>query len=64
MEIKHRAAYNCRHTYATTALAAGVAPRYISTHMWHVNTIVRIAVYSRWFIRADKGFKRPRWQQR
>ena len=56
--IRHRPPYTCRHTYATTALAAGVAPGYISTQMGHVNTKMLHEVYSKWIKGADKGVQR------
>lgn len=56
--IRHRPAYNCRHTYATTALSAGVAPGYIASQLGHVNTKMLHEVYSRWIKGADKGMQR------
>lgn len=33
--IRWRKPYNCRHTYATVALMAGVAPAYIAAQLGH-----------------------------
>jgi len=56
--IRHRPAYNCHHTYVTTALSAGVAPGYIASQLGHVNTKMLHEVYSRWIKGADKGMQR------
>jgi integrase len=56
--IRHRRAYNTRHTYATTALMAGVNPSYIAHQLGHANTAMLFKVYSRWIDGADKGVER------
>ena len=56
--IRARRAYNARHTFATTALSAGVAPGYIATQLGHANTKMLHEVYSRWIMGADKGVQR------
>ena len=56
--IRHRPPYTCRHTYATTALAAGVARGYIASQMGHVNTKMLHEEYSKWIKGADKGVQR------
>lgn len=56
--IRARRAYNARHTFATTALSAGVAPGYIATQLGHANTKMLHEVYSRWNMGADKGVQR------
>lgn len=56
--IRHRRAYNTRHTYATTALMAGVNPAYIARQMGHANSKMLFEKYSRWIDGADKGVQR------
>lgn len=53
--IRSRDAYQCRHTYATLALMAGVNPAYIARQMGHANTGMLFKVYSKWIDGADKG---------
>jgi integrase len=56
--IRHRRAYNTRHTYATTALMAGVNPAYIARQLGHANTKMLFEKYARWIDGADKGQER------
>jgi integrase len=56
--IRHRAAYNTRHTYATAALMAGVKPPYIAAQLGHSNTKMLFEKYARWINAADKGQER------
>lgn len=56
--IRHRRAYNTRHTYATTALMAGVNPAYIARQLGHANTKMLFEKYARWIDGADKGAER------
>lgn len=56
--IRHRPAYNTRHTYATIALMAGVKPPYIAQQLGHTNTKMLFEKYARWINEADKGNER------
>lgn len=56
--IRHRTAYNTRHTYATAALMAGVKPPYIAAQLGHTNTKMLFEKYARWINAADKGNER------
>lgn len=56
--IRHRRAYNTRHTYATTALMAGVNPAYIARQLGHASTKMLFEKYARWIDMADKGRER------
>lgn len=56
--IRHRRAYNTRHTYATVALMAGVKPPYIAAQLGHTNTKMLFEKYARWIEAADKGQER------
>lgn len=56
--IRHRRAYNTRHTFATTALMAGVNPAYIAHQLGHANTKMLFEKYARWIGGADKGVER------
>ncbi|MEW5965861.1 MAG: tyrosine-type recombinase/integrase [Pseudomonadota bacterium] len=56
--IRHRRAYNTRHTYATAALMGGVNPAYIARQLGHANTKMLFDKYARWIDGADKGTER------
>lgn len=56
--IRHRRAYNARHTFATTALMAGVNPAYIARQLGHASTKMLFEKYARWIDGADKGLER------
>jgi integrase len=53
--IRARHAYQTRHTYATTALMAGVNPTYISRQLGHANAKMPFTVYAKWIDSADRG---------
>lgn len=53
--IRLRDAYQCRHTYATSALMAGVNPAYIARQLGHTNTGMLFKRYARWIDGADNG---------
>lgn len=53
--IRSRDAYQTRHTYATTALMAGVNPAYISRQLGHRSTAMLFKHYSKWIDGADGG---------
>jgi integrase len=53
--VRDRRAYQTRHTYATTALAAGVNPTYISRQMGHKSAKMLFSVYAKWIDGADRG---------
>ena len=53
--IRHRDAYQTRHTFATTLLMGGVNPVWISKQLGHANTGMLFKVYGTWIARADKG---------
>jgi integrase len=53
--VRWRKAYNTRHTYATSALAAGVNPSYISRQMGHKSAKMLFSVYAKWIDGADRG---------
>lgn len=56
--IRHRRAYNTRHTYATVALMRGVNPAYAATQMGHTDLKTFFDRYARWINGADKGVQR------
>lgn len=56
--IRHRKAYNTRHTYATAALMAGVTPAYIARQLGHATTAMLFTRYAKWIDGADKGQER------
>jgi len=45
--IRHRRAYNTRHTYATMLLMAGVNPTFVAAQLGH-SVMMTLTVYSRW----------------
>lgn len=45
--IRHRPAYNTRHTYATLLLMAGVNPHFVAAQLGHSVTMT-LTVYSKW----------------
>jgi integrase len=49
--IRHRPAYNCRHTYATTMLMAGAPPLFVANQLGH-SPVMTLTVYSRWLSEA------------
>jgi len=53
--IRSRDAYQTRHTYATTALMAGVNPAYISRQLGHKSPAMLFKHYSKWIDGADGG---------
>lgn len=55
LSIRHRRAYQTRHTYATNSLAAGANPAYIARQMGHKNAKMFFTVYAKWIDGADRG---------
>jgi integrase len=55
--IRSRDAYQTRHTYATTALMAGVNPAYIARQLGHKNPTMLFKHYGKWIDGADGGFE-------
>ncbi len=56
--IRHRRAYQTRHTYATVALMGGVKPAYIARQMGHANAKMLFTTYAKWIDGADNGRER------
>ena len=48
LNLKHRRAYQCRHTAATLWLASGESPEWIARQLGHSNTEMLFRVYSRY----------------
>lgn len=61
--IRIRRAYQTRHTYATTALMAGVNPTYIAKQMGHANARMLFTVYAKWIDSADKGREKAKLEE-
>ncbi|EOC0433286.1 DUF3596 domain-containing protein [Cronobacter dublinensis] len=51
--IRHRKAYESRHTFACWALSAGVNPSFIANQMGHTNAQMVFNVYAKWM--SDKN---------
>lgn len=60
--IRMRRAYQTRHTYATTALMAGVNPSYVSRQMGHRSAKMLFSVYSKWIDAADRGREKAKME--
>lgn len=58
--IRHRRAYQTRHTYATIALMGEVNPAYVSRQMGHKNAKMLFDIYSKWIDGADQGRQRAK----
>jgi integrase len=61
-KVRYRRAYQCRHTYATNALSAGVNPAYVSRQMGHSNARMLFQVYSKWIDGADRGREKAKME--
>ncbi|KTH62576.1 integrase [Enterobacter hormaechei subsp. steigerwaltii] len=46
--IRHRKAYESRHTFACWALSAGANPSFIANQMGHTNAQMVFNVYGKW----------------
>lgn len=53
--IRHRTAYQTRHTFATLALMAGANPMWVARQLGHSTMQMTLTRYSRWIDRADHG---------
>ncbi|EOL9050837.1 tyrosine-type recombinase/integrase [Cronobacter turicensis] len=51
--IRHRKAYQSRHTYACWALSAGANPNFIAAQMGHANARMVYQVYGKWMSEND-----------
>jgi integrase len=51
--LRHRAAYQTRHTYATMALMAGANPMWVARQLGHANMGMLLTRYSRWIEHSD-----------
>ena len=60
--IRHRRAYQTRHTYATNSLAAGINPTYIARQMGHKNAKMLFTVYAKWIDGADRGREKAKME--
>lgn len=61
--IRHRRAYQTRHTYAANSLAAGINPTYIARQMGHKNAKMLFTVYAKWIDGADRGREKAKMEQ-
>lgn len=55
--IRHRDAYQTRHTFATVLLMAGVNPSYVSRQLGHASLAMLFEVYGTWLEAADGGLQ-------
>ena len=52
--MRHRVAYQTRHTFATLALMAGANPMWVSRQLGHSTMQMTLSRYSRWIDQADQ----------
>jgi integrase len=55
LKIRHRDAYQTRHTYATTLMMGGLNPKWISRQLGHASLQMLFEVYGAWLEDADGG---------
>lgn len=55
--IRHRKAYESRHTFACWALSAGVNPSFIANQMGHTNAQMIFNVYAKWLISEHSRYQ-------
>jgi integrase len=53
--LRHRDAYQTRHTFATALIMAGVKPAYIARQLGHTTTALLFETYSKWLDDTDGG---------
>ena len=53
--IRHRPAYNTRHTYATMALMSGTNVYWVSKQLGHASAEMTLKVYAKWLKENDPG---------
>ena len=53
--LRHRPAYNTRHTWATIALMHGALPVWVARQLGHSSVVMTFKHYGRWIDAADKG---------
>lgn len=53
--IRHRDAYQTRHTYASLLLTGGSNPAWIAKQLGHADITTTLRVYARWIESADNG---------
>lgn len=58
--LRHRDAYQCRHTFATLALMSGANPMWVARQLGHANMGMLLKVYGKWLDAADKGRERAK----
>lgn len=62
--IRHRIAYQTRHTFATLNLMAGANPMWVARQMGHTTMKMTLERYGRWIDSADRGNERAKLEAR
>lgn len=63
LDIRHRDAYQTRHTFATLCLMAGANPAWIARQLGHANMGMLLTRYGRWIDSADGGTELGKLEQ-
>ncbi len=58
--LRHREAYQTRHTFATLALMAGANPMWVARQLGHRSMKMLLEVYGKWIDAADRGRERAK----
>lgn len=61
--IRHRNAYQTRHTFATLNLMAGANPMWVARQMGHVSLKMLLEHYARWIDASDKGLEKSKMER-
>lgn len=61
--IRHRPAYNTRHSFATLNLMAGANPYWVSKQLGHASLEMTLKAYAKWISGGDQGRERGRLEQ-
>jgi len=58
--VRHRTAYQTRHTFATLNLMAGANPMWVARQLGHTTMAMVLEHYGRWIDKADKSSERDK----
>jgi integrase len=58
--IRHRDAYQTRHTFATLTIMDGVNAAWVGRQMGHASLRMTLDVYAKWIDKSDRGRERDK----